>query len=72
MSVVDELTIKGHPGMDYQSADGRELRIQLCAECGAMRSVLWLTGDRWYCRACRAEGVQKPTVIPVSNPARRR
>lgn len=66
------VTIDGHPGVEYESADGRQLKIQVCAECGQLRTVLWLDKDRWYCRSCRAEGVQRPTVIPVSNPARRR
>lgn len=65
-------TIQGHPGIEYQSADGRELRISVCSECGELKTILWLSGDRWYCRSCRAEGVEAPTVIPVTNPARRR
>lgn len=65
-------TIKGHPGVEYQSSDGRTLRITVCAECGELRSLLWLTGDRWYCRHCRAEGVGRGAQVPISNPARRR
>ena len=64
--------IQGHPGIDYESTDGRTLTITVCAECGALRTLLWLTGDRWYCRECRAEGVGKGMLVPVSNPARRR
>ena len=64
--------IKGHPGVQYESADGRQLTVTVCAECGELRSLLWLTGDRWYCRSCRAEGVGRGKLIPVTNPARRR
>lgn len=71
-TVAEQVTIKGHPGIEYESADKRQLKVDVCASCGSMRSVLWLSVDRWYCRVCRNEGMQKPTMIPVSNPARRR
>lgn len=64
-------TIKGHPEIVTESPT-QTLRITVCAECGSLRSVLWLSSDRWYCRSCRAEGAGKSKLIPISNPARRR
>ena len=65
-------TIEGHPGIEYQSVDGRQLTVTVCAECGKLRTLLWLTGDRWHCSACRAEGVGRGKLVPVSKPTRRR
>ena len=70
MSVVPQ--IKGHPTGVAMNTQGQELRITLCSECGELRSILWLTGDRWYCRSCRSEGAGNSKVIPINNPARRR
>lgn len=64
-------TIAGHPEIVTES-DTQKIRITVCSECGTMRSVLWLSTDRWYCRSCKAEGAGKTTLIPLSNPARRR
>ena len=65
-------TVHGHPEGLAVNPTGQENRITLCSECGALRTILWLTGDRWYCRSCRAEGAGGSKVIPISNPARRR
>lgn len=71
--MIEPAVIQGHPHAIGVNAEyGQESRISLCAECGAMRSVLWLTGDRWYCRNCRNMGVANTKVIPITNPARRR
>lgn len=57
--------VKGHPVMELEAV-GEPVLITVCAECGEMRSVLWLDQDRWYCRTCRAEGVTKPNLFPVA------
>jgi ribosomal protein S27AE len=40
--------------------------ITVCAHCGASRTILLLTRDRWYCSKCRAEGVTAPTMFPIA------
>jgi len=40
--------------------------ITVCAECGRMRSVLFLDRDRWFCTGCRAEGAAAPNLYPVA------
>lgn len=65
--------IKGHPHeIAVNDITGQENDVALCAECGSLKSVLWLNRDRWFCRVCRNEGVVNPTRIPLTNPARRR
>ena len=59
--------IAGHPELLLEPLVGSEpVVITVCAACGEMRSVLWLTGDRWYCRSCRAEGAQPPNMYPIA------
>ena len=46
--------ISGHPTLELEPMVGSDpVVITVCAECGEMRSVLWLTEDRWYCRNCK-------------------
>lgn len=59
--------IKGHPELLLEPLEGSEpVVITVCAECGEMRTVLWLTEDRWYCRSCRAAGVRPPHMYPIA------
>jgi len=59
--------IQGHPVLELEPLQGEDpVVITVCAQCGEMRSVLWLTGDRWYCRSCRAEGVKPPNMYPIA------
>jgi len=57
-----EQTINGHPEMEPEG----NTAITVCVECGQLRTILWLLGDRWYCTKCKTEGVNRPTVIPIS------
>jgi hypothetical protein len=66
------VTIQGHPSVEAINAEGRVMNITVCAECGALRSVLFLSQDRWLCTRCRAQGVATPTVVPLAKPVRRR
>jgi len=61
-------TITGHPSVELESAVPTALPvvITVCAECGEMRSVLWLNKDRWYCRSCRANGAAPPNMFPLA------
>lgn len=59
--------IQGHPTLELEPNIGSDpVVITVCAECGEMRSVLWLTGDRWYCRTCKAEGAKPPNMYPIA------
>jgi hypothetical protein len=58
-------TIDGHPVLELEGSDNPVL-ITVCAECGEMRTILWLTDDRWYCRTCRAAGSKPPNLYPVA------
>ena len=59
--------ISGHPTLELEPiGDGEPVVITVCAECGEMRSVLWLTGDRWYCRNCKHIGENRPTMYPIA------
>jgi hypothetical protein len=40
--------------------------VTVCADCGRMRSVLFLDRDRWFCTGCRAEGVTTPNLYPIA------
>jgi len=54
--------INGHPELVLPSGQV----ITLCASCGQMRSILFLSRDRWLCTKCRAEGAAPPNLYPVA------
>jgi hypothetical protein len=59
--------IGGHPSLSLDPAVGpRTVNVTLCANCEKMRTVLFLTGDRWFCMNCKSEGIAKPTSIPLT------
>lgn len=66
-----ERQISGHPTADIQLTADDTRKITVCAECGSVRSILLLTGDRWYCTRCRNSGAGGSTLVPVSRPGRR-
>jgi ribosomal protein L37AE/L43A len=49
-----------------QTAETTGVVITVCAECGQMRSVLFLNRDRWFCTKCRAEGAAPPNMYPIA------
>lgn len=58
--------ISGHPAVIAPNMNDDPVVLTVCAGCGHMRSVLWLSGDRWFCSNCRAEGDARPTMIPIA------
>ena len=66
---ADGVTIKGHPTVELPNKRGEPVLITVCAECGEMRTVLFLSygpnRDRWYCRNCRAQGDTRPAMFPI-------
>lgn len=62
---VNTLEIQGHPTVELYVEAGPTL-VTVCASCGQMRTILFLTEDRWYCSKCRAEGHQPPNLFPLA------
>lgn len=59
--------INGHPTVPLLDDTGEQIDLlTVCAECGSVRSILFLTGDRWMCVSCRVEGVAPPRLYPTS------
>ena len=54
--------IDGHPAVELANGD----LITVCAECGQMRTILFLDGDRWFCTKCKTEGATRPNIYPVN------
>lgn len=68
LAVSEPHTIQGHPAVPLVNDAGDLIQmITVCAECGQMRSIIMLTGDRWYCSSCRAEGHNRNTkMFPIN------
>lgn len=59
--------IDGHPTIELiTSPNEPPTLITVCAECGELRTVLFLSRDRWFCTRCRAEGAAPPTLYPIA------
>lgn len=61
--------IRGHPVERHQNLwdpNGPPITITVCANCGQMRTVLWLDHDRWICTRCKTAGSNRPTIIPIN------
>jgi hypothetical protein len=61
------VTVNGHPDVPLLNERGEQIStLTVCAQCGELRTILILTGDRWYCSKCRAEGRTPPRMYPVA------
>lgn len=59
--------IKGHPAIPLVNEHGDTMTmLTCCAECGQLRTILFLSRDRWFCTRCRAEGASAPNLYPIS------
>lgn len=59
--------IAGHPVAPLLDDHGNLIKmVTVCSHCGAMRSILFLRKDRWYCSQCRIEGAAPPNLYPVA------
>lgn len=64
---VNTLEIAGHPSVEiYLEPDRPPALITVCASCGQLRTILFLTGDRWFCFRCKTEGAAPPNLYPIS------
>lgn len=52
-------------GIKWKHPKSEPVVIYLCANCERMRTVLFLSKDRWLCTACRNEGVERPQLVPI-------
>jgi ribosomal protein S27AE len=65
--VTEPEVIGGHPEQPLLDGAGELITmLTVCAQCGAVRSILFLTEDRWYCSKCRFECSVPPRLYPVS------
>jgi ribosomal protein S27AE len=59
--------ITDHPVREfYLAPDVEPTLITVCANCGHMRTILFLSSDRWICFKCKTEGQTKPNLHPVA------
>lgn len=58
--------IQGHPTLTLVNDLGEQTLITVCAECGEMRTVLFLSKDRWFCFRCKTSGASPPNLYPIA------
>jgi ribosomal protein S27AE len=59
--------ISGHPVRElYLVPEQEPTLITVCAECGQLRTILFLSKDRWFCTKCRTEGASSPNLYPIA------
>lgn len=65
--VPDPEVIQGHPTMELLVGPERTpTLLTVCAECGSLRTILFLSHDRWLCTKCRTSGATAPNLYPIS------
>jgi len=66
-AVHEPKVISGHPEQPLLNDAGNLISmLTVCAQCGALRTILFLTADRWYCSKCRFECTVPPKFYPVA------
>lgn len=58
--------IRGHPKVWLQVAEQPPQLITVCAQCGNLKTILFLDKDRWYCWKCKQEGATPPNLYPIA------
>ena len=59
--------ISGHPTAElYLGPDQPPTLITVCAECRQIKTILFLSKDRWFCTKCRADGATPPNLYPIA------
>ena len=53
-------------GVSWKTPEPEPVTIYLCANCERVRTVMFLTEDRWLCTSCRNEGDARPALVPIS------
>ena len=66
-AVLEPEVISGHPDQPLLDEAGELISmLTVCANCGEVRTILFLARDRWYCSRCRMTGIAPPQLYPVS------
>lgn len=67
------MTISGHPSLELVSVVDNQTPIQItiCANCGGLKTILFLDEDRWFCARCKEDGVVAPKMFAVNRPRRK-
>jgi hypothetical protein len=55
-----------HPVLEVEHDHAPPTLLTVCAECGRLRTILFLTHDRWLCTSCRSEGTTAPNLYPIA------
>lgn len=59
--------ISGHPVVElYLSPEQEPTLLTCCAHCGNLRTILFLSKDRWFCFTCKTEGATPPNLYPLA------
>ena len=59
--------IKGHPTLELiTAAEAPPTLLTVCAQCGSLRTILFLDKDRWFCFRCKTEGATRPNLYPIA------
>jgi hypothetical protein len=59
--------IPGHPVVElYLAPEQEPMLLTCCAACGQLRTILFLSKDRWMCFRCKTEGQTKPNLYPIA------
>lgn len=60
-------TIQGHPSLLLDTGPQTPpTLVTVCAECGQLRTILFLSKDRWFCTRCRTGGAAPPNLYPIA------
>lgn len=67
MAVSHPHEISGHPTVElHVGPDVPPTLLTVCASCGQLRTILFLTRDRWFCTRCKTEGATSPNLYPIA------
>jgi len=59
--------IDGHPTVELITDPSEPpTLLTVCANCGQLRSILFLSKDRWFCFRCKTEGATAPHLYPIA------
>jgi hypothetical protein len=59
--------IEGHPEVPLLDEHGELMQmLTCCAECGQLRTILFLSKDRWFCFHCKTAGATPPNLYPIA------
>jgi hypothetical protein len=54
-------------GVAWKAPKQESAVLYLCANCERLRTIMFLSTDRWLCTSCHNEGNQSPTFISIAS-----